>query len=63
MAKKFKDGDQVIITGDHPWSDHRGTLVHYGPYGPERFGWKGWLVRINSGNECYVQPEQIRIAK
>ena len=42
----FAAGDRVLIVGKHPWAEHTGTLVEYGPYG---LGWHGWLVLLDDG--------------
>lgn len=52
--------DSVIITGKHPWTGERGTLVAYERYGP---GWMGWRVALENGAECYVDITNLRKAR
>jgi hypothetical protein len=60
MSTSFNRGDRVWITGNHPWSGELGSLVRFEAYGPEQFGWQGWLVKIRGVVLCYADAEQIK---
>lgn len=62
---KLKVGDKVKIVGKkHPHKGSYGTLMSWGPYGPQVFGWIGWRVLSNErfGGEFYAKPEDVKAA-
>ena len=49
-------GDRVQIIGKHPWTGTEGTLGVYGSYGLSILKLKGWLVKLDNGQNCYAKP-------
>ena len=56
----LKPGDEVLILKGHPWAGETGTLIAHETYG---LGWLGWKVRLNHGQECYVQPNKLTVIR
>lgn len=62
MANSFKEGDTVILKGNHPWKGSEAILLSYKTYGPAIAGLEGWLVQIQlpPGQRCYAGENQMR---
>lgn len=64
-------GQRVLITGDHPWRDHAGTVIGFECFrsivGTSSRGSTIWtgeqttaLIQLDSGGTCYVhKPENL----
>jgi hypothetical protein len=58
--RSLGEGSRVLITGNHPWATHSGTLLRYEKYGV--LGWWGWRVKLDSGQETYASMNEVRNA-
>ena len=52
-------GARVLITGEHPWTSHAGTVTE-----PMTVpGGTGWVVDLDCGQRSYVEHTNLRITR
>jgi hypothetical protein len=55
----LQEGDRVLLSGDHPWAGHTGTVLQW-----ETLSLLGHLVpkiQIDSGQQVFaLRPDQIK---
>ena len=55
----LKEGDRVILKGDHPWATHAGMVIGWETI--ELYRAEFPKVRLDEGQECFVfRAAQVR---
>ena len=50
--EKLKEGDRVLLKGDHPWATYAGTVIGWELV--DLFGVELPKVRLDIGPECFI---------
>lgn len=57
--KSLKEGDRVILRGDHPWATHAGTVIGWEVV--DLFNIELPKVRLDIGPDCFIfKATQVR---